>query len=326
MLANVRTRILSVLYLSSFLAMPLSSGFAQGPGPDASRGISAIGTAREPLAPTHLRLVMPIKAQAKDAKGAIAALAQYRAKVQQSLEEMKSDTKTIKFSETLLSESVAGMDGGPQQARQMQMQMMQMQSGRGGKASSVKMEDLPKSFVASCSVRVDWILTAKMESDAIAILKNRLESEIEKRELMKSGAGIILSDEEQEMIDVFESQGSSSYGYSSSDQKSGPRIMLVANVSPELQAKLLKQAIEKANSKAQSIAVASGVKLGPIKNVQQTADASEVVRMNPSYYYPSYQNNEIDTTLDEPNESEVVGTSLHALQARAAVSVTFDIL
>jgi hypothetical protein len=30
--------------------------------------------------------------------------------------------------------------------------------------------------------------------------------------------------------------------------------------------------------------------------------------------------------LDEPNESEVVGTSLHALQARAAVSVTFDIL
>lgn len=71
---------------------------------------SSRGTHEIKLEPTKIRLNLPVQAEGKDSKTAIASLAEHKKKVQESLKEMKAIEKSIAFEASTVSSSVAGVE------------------------------------------------------------------------------------------------------------------------------------------------------------------------------------------------------------------------
>jgi uncharacterized protein YggE len=299
------------------------------------RGFSSTGTAIETVKPKSLRLVMQVSAKAKDAKKAMEELAAKKASLKKAFEEMKANVTTLQFSDAKLTEQIAGSSADGDSSAEMQM-MIQIQSqmqrqiggAAGGVDATVDVGSLPTAFTSECQLKVDWDLPESVESDVITLLKSRLEGEIKKRDLMKTGGAVDLSEEEKETLELFQSQSQGGgYSYGRSNQEFGSKIFVVGVVNEELNEKLSKQAFEKAVARAKKISQATGIKKGEIIGVSFSSDQSDM--MEP-YRYMSrnfmYEDQTPDTEFLAPGEDEVIGTKLSDLKKSISVVVIHDIV
>ncbi|MCU0719556.1 MAG: SIMPL domain-containing protein [Pirellula sp.] len=318
-----------------FSSLAFEQAFGQIDMSPVMRGFSSTGTSTETIKPKSLRLVMQVSAKAKDAKKAIEELAAKKASLKKAFEEMKANVATLQFSDSKLTEQIAGSSGDEDtsvQAQvmiQMQRQMqLQMGSSGGAADAAVDMESLPTAFTCECQLKVDWDLPEGVESDVITLLKNRLEGEIKKRDLMKAGGSVDLSEEEKETLELFQSQTQGGgYSYGRSNQEFGSKIFVVGVVSEQLNEKLSKQAFEKAVARAKKISEATGIKKGEIVGVSFSSNQTDL--MEP-YRYMSrnfmYEDQTPDTEFFAPGEDEVIGTKLSDLKKSVSVVVIHEIV
>ncbi|MCU0710760.1 MAG: SIMPL domain-containing protein [Pirellula sp.] len=299
-----------------------------------TRGISATGVASESIKPKTLRLVMQVSAKAKDAKKSIEELAIKKNELKKAFEEMKANVATLQFSDAKLTEEIAGSSANGSSSAEMQMvlqmqrQMQRQMGGKGGDSDAADLGTLPTAFTSECQLRVDWDLPENIDSDVITLLKSRLEGEVKKRDLLKAGGGVELSDEEKESLELFQSQSQGGYSsYSRSNQDFGSKIFIVGVVSDQITDKLSKQAFEKAVARANRISESTGVKKGDIVGVSFTGN--QIDMMEP-YRYMSrnflYEDQAPDTSFMAPGEDEVLGTKPSDLKKTVSAVVVYDIV
>lgn len=300
-------------------ALAPDGAFGQA-APTLATSIVGQGAAEATILPTKLRLSIEIKAQAKDSKAALEALKARKEQLSKELGEMKADVATLRFEDTMLSESVGGMQDDDDHSRQ-RMQMMMRMNRRNGGGPAIDMDELPKSYLATCEATVDWTLPAKFDTDSIALLMNRLKDEITKRRLEEAAGEVELSDDEKEAMDMFREE-SSQYGFSS-DEKQGPMMYLVAIASPEEKTALLKQAFERAMEDVRQLAEASGMRLGRVTAIQKgSADFDMASRMYAAYNQRGRRGMDRSSMS---NQNEVLGQALSDLKLHQTITVTFAI-
>jgi uncharacterized protein YggE len=216
------------------------------------------GTASEsvPLKPEKLRLVMWVQSKGKDAKSAITALNEQKARVKKDLESMKSDSESVQFS----ASRVASDELGNQQRAMLRMQMQ-------GKPNA-KAAKLPTVFLARCAVKAEWALPVS-EGDALAILPANLLEQIKVRDLEGKNVKPMLDGDAQEQLDEMESMMQEQY-YGSSPEANGPKILFVARIPLEVRERAFQSAFKNATEDAQMLSKASAIKLGKPIGISKT--------------------------------------------------------
>lgn len=320
----------SIAITAVLIGLPVGSAYGQFETGAITRGIFVTASATEDIKPKSLRLVMQVTAKAKDAKKAIEELSAKKSELKKAFEEMKANTATIRFSDAKLTEFIAGSSTDANSSAEMQM-MMQMQrqmgASSGGDAGAVDLGTLPTAFTSECQVKVDWDLPENIESDVITLLKSRLEGEVKKRDILKSGGSLEWSDDEKESLELFQAQSQGGYSsYSRSNQDFGSKIFVVGVVNEQITDKLSKQAFEKAVSRANKIAESTGVKKGEIIGV--SFPESQIDLMEPYRYLSRnflYEDQTPDTSFLTPGDGEVLGTKPSELKKSVSVIVVYDI-
>ncbi len=222
----------SIAIASVLIGLPVGSAYGQFEMGGFTRGIAVAASATEDIKPKSLRLVMQVTAKAKDAKKAIEELSAKKSELKKAFEEMKANTATLKFSDAKLTEYIAGSSTDANSSAEMQMMMQmqrqmqrQMNAGAGDDEEAVDLGTLPTAFTSECQLKVDWDLPENIESDVITLLKSRLEGEVKKRDLLKSGGSLDWSEEEKESLELFQAQSQGGYSsYSRSNQDFGSKI------------------------------------------------------------------------------------------------------
>lgn len=324
----------SIAIASVLIGLPVGSAYGQFEMGGFTRGIAVAASATEDIKPKSLRLVMQVTAKAKDAKKAIEELSAKKSELKKAFEEMKANTATLKFSDAKLTEYIAGSSTDANSSAEMQMMMQmqrqmqrQMNAGAGDDEEAVDLGTLPTAFTSECQLKVDWDLPENIESDVITLLKSRLEGEVKKRDLLKSGGSLDWSEEEKESLELFQAQSQGGYSsYSRSNQDFGSKIFVVGIVSEQITDKLSKQAFEKAVSRADKISESTGVKKGEI--IALSFPESQIDLMEP-YRYMSrnflYDEQTPDTSFLTAGAGEVLGTKPSELKKSVSVIVIYDI-
>jgi uncharacterized protein YggE len=216
------------------------------------------GTASEsvPLKPEKLRLVMWVQSKGKDAKSAITALNEQKARVKKDLESMKSDSESVQFS----ASRVASDELGNQQRAMLRMQMQGKPNAKAAKPPTV--------FLARCAVKAEWALPVS-EGDALAILPANLLEQIKVRDLEGKNVKPMLDGDAQEQLDEMESMMQEQY-YGSSPEANGPKILFVARIPLEVRERAFQSAFKNATEDAQMLSKASAIKLGKPIGISKT--------------------------------------------------------
>ncbi len=241
-------------------------------------GISATGNHAISLKPEKIRLMMWVKAQGVDARGAISALAEHKERVKKDLVSMKADEASIVFSSTRVSEGSGGDD--PNAQRYQRMMMMQMQQNGGGGDEAPEM---PTTFTATAAVKAEWTLPVQ-EGDALAMLPVTLNAQIKARDLAGDNNKPELDAEQQEQLEEMQAMMQEQMGYySSSDTTQGPSVTFISSATDAQVMEATKLAFKAAVADAKSMFDATGLKLGKLVAVSNRSNAISEMR---AMYYP----------------------------------------
>lgn len=296
-------------------------------------GISASGYKELELVPVRLRAEIQIRAEGKDAKGAIKALSDHKKSVRESLVAMKSEADTIEFGKTRMIQEIAGMsddgDGNQNYAMVMQRAMM-----RGGiRVGGIPMADNeeegdqtgpPKIFVAKSSVTADWVLPTK-DLDALSLLPESLRSQIAQRDVPGKKIKAELSEEEKDAIANYQQQMAAQGTYYSGGPTSAPEIQtwFIAKLEPDQEKAAIKEAFEMATQNAKTLAEATGLKLGKLRRL--TRSDSSMDEAQPIAYDYGPDGNIISRRTSHRNDHEVLSTTPGALSKRIQIHVVYAI-
>ena len=268
-----------------------------------------------PVAPEKIRLVVWVQAKGKDAKSAITALNEQKARVKKDLESMKAEVASIKFSPSRVAAD---------ETNQQQVAMMGMQIPGRGNAKPVKP---PTVFLAKCAVKAEWSLPVS-EGDALAILPANLLEQVKARDIEGKNNKPMLDGDAQEQLDEMETMMHAQY--SPYGGAGGPEIMFVGKVSNELVEQVTQKAFQSAVKKAEMISKSSSLTLGKIMGVNKQQSLSETSSVSyAAMGYPTLRGSgypsPLPTAFTEVAEGTVVAPEPDELFYRATVIVSFGI-
>jgi uncharacterized protein YggE len=224
--------------------------------------VHATGQHAIKLAPQKLRLSLAIRAEGADAKSAIEAFVKHKDRVKKELVEMKADEASIEISSPQLSGSMAGM---PQAWTSYPPRYFAEPPPVPGEA---RPETMPKVFVALAQVKAEWPLPTT-DADALAMLPETLKEQITKRDLAGTKNKAQLDPSQQEQVEELQAKMQELMSYATSTGEGQAfTVLFVAKLDEETRKQAIKAAYDRAVAQAQTLAAATGHKLGDVVSLR----------------------------------------------------------
>ncbi len=296
----------------------VSGAAANGQTALPSAGLTATGHKEITLQPTRIRLILQIQAEGRDAKTAIKNLADHKTKINAALKEMNVDVASIDFDGSKITESVAGMApetlNAPRLITQSSVDPFGDQEGEAA--------DSPvKIFTAKSTVQAEWVLPTE-DVDALSLLPESLKLQVQQRDLQGKKIRADLSDEEKEFASDYVRRMAQQRGnyYANTPAPQDIQIVYVASMTAEQEKEALKSAYEEAVANAQTLADATGQKLGKVRSLWRTDAASDV--NSTAYEYDAY-GNQVRRTVQKRNPREIVSTTPTRMSKTVGLTIVF---
>lgn len=275
--------------------------------------INASGSETVAIAPEKIRLVMWIKAQAKDSDTATLALNEHKQRVREELEQLKADKSSIAFSVS----RIGFLSDDPRSTRNyLQQQMIRAVGNQRGKPQA-----LPAVCTAKCAVKADWILPTT-DGEILAKLQVSLREQLVARDLAGEKNKANLTVAEQEVLDEIENNADRYFAASEligNSAGTGPRIVFWARVPDGVMNAATAAAFKKATKQVQVLCDAAGVKQGELLSVNSPVNqmAESTLSRNVARQFP------INFLADEAGA--ISSLSPDDLSATYTVNVTYSI-
>ncbi|MFO0914512.1 MAG: SIMPL domain-containing protein [Pirellulales bacterium] len=252
----------------------VSSSWAQSEA--ASGTVTGTGSHMETLPPQRLRLLMPVRAEGTDTKGAIKALAQHKERVKKELLEMNAVEGSIQFSTPMLAKAVPGLPISVSQGYNARNMLRSL--GRGSASGAEKL----KMHVAISTVTVDWQLPTS-NLDAISLLPETLQEQVESRDLQGKNNHVELDAATKEKVEELQAAFQEQMGGYSDEEGPDVRITFVADVTDGQRQSARQRAFDAARQEAEELAKVAGRSLGDVVNVRASINPWEQYRSAMSY-------------------------------------------
>lgn len=292
-------------------------------GQSAEPTVEGTGTAAIDLQPQVLRLQLKIMAAGKDIQQALSSLQARQDKIRAKLVELGASEASIKFSHMNVSSN--------QEDRQRKMQRMIMQRMHGGGGMPAASQPVASPTQVTITVKAEWPLKAAEPSQALALAEG-LQQKIKAEDLAGKKDLEKLSAADQESLEE-SAEGQMAMSEMNPDENDGaPTIFYVCKVSKKDEAAAMAQAFAKAQSQAEQMAAAAGMKVGPIRQLRSNPETSAFNRLmefggmsGGPYGYRMMQ--QLEQARSEPGEQpEALAMEPGALKFPAIVSVTFALV
>lgn len=316
------------LVVCSFFAMAGNSSsvcVAQSPVFQAtSEGIIGNGSVDVTVAPSRLRLQVLVKAEDRDAEGALKLLRKHQARVEPELKALGADPASIVFSYPSITVGIPGVDNPDaarktikQQAAQMRNMNPQMRGQFPVQAVEDDDQELPSVFTAACTLTAEWPLPKGLDDNAI-MLPSTLKSKIDEKDFRGKKLCAELDPTELELIQPL--LGANVY-YAAQNASPDVQLSYVAVLSEQEEQEALKSAFAKAKSQAERLAGATGRKLVRLESVSSTVQA---VATNTNYPYVMATTSASSMAPPKRIPREVSAEDPNQLARTVTITVTFS--
>jgi len=234
--------------------------------------VSAVGTATLERRPVALRVHVEVIAKGRTLKEALTNLADLREAARVQLDALGAVEESVSFGEPSLSNVEAA------QRKQFEMMVRQRMTARGKQVP--KGLQVPKSFAVSSRLTADVPLQGQ-STEALLLEAQALREKIKAADLAGTKQAGELSPEEQELAEEM-AQMMMQHG-EEPVPVGEPLFMYVARITEAERDRAMADAFAKAKARAERLAGAAGVKLGPLVALGGSGGGSSAMT-NPDVY------------------------------------------
>lgn len=320
---HVHVRLVCLLLIALMMSQKSQSQIATSDSP----GISVSVAHQVKIAPSKLRLLLPIRVEARDEASVLETLKNHQETVRKELKGFGADDSAIEFSFPRVTAGVPGVDdidASRNAARRQIIQMRNMNPTMRGQFPLPMSDDeedaeLPVVYAAESILAVDWNIETE-SNESIILLPSKVKRLYEQKDLQGKKLRVELTEDEQSLIEPL--FASSSFVSSIGPTFDHKMPYFVGEMSHEQEKVATAEAMKKAKLQAELIAQSAGLKLGKIRSIQTSTWGDPVIEA--MSVISLRETESLMSTSREKNEREVIGSDSEKLIKRIKFVVVFD--